>query len=122
MGESDTTKRIRVTKVDVLVILSTLVIAFIISLVFTENVGYSVVIAFVSALAIRDALTAPYKSRMSEKIKAMFISCLIMGFTGFAVAITFGPPGLGFAGIGSILGMLFVLGLYLISSIRKDGI
>jgi hypothetical protein len=59
---------------------------------------------------------------VGEKIKAMFVSCLIMGFTGFAIAITYGPPGLRPAVIGGILGMLFMLMLYLISAIWKNGI
>jgi hypothetical protein len=117
MRKRNTPKRIHVTKPDMLVIVSVLAITWVVAFGFTDNAGASVIIAFCSALATRDALIAPYKSHLGEKIKTMFVSGLMMGFTGFAIAITYGPPGLGVAGIGGLLGILFVFVLYLISSI-----
>jgi len=107
---------------DILIILFTLIVAFIIASIFNESLGYSFVIGFVSYLAIRCAIFAPYNPRTRGKIMMMITSCLIMIFTGFAVAINYGPPGLRYPLIGSTLGILFVLGVYLISSILKNGI
>ena len=119
MDEDDTTKpssagqrnHIRISKLDILVIFFVLTIAVLVSFVFDANLGVSVVIVFCASLAVRDAILAPYKTQTSEKIMTMFVSCLVMGFTGFAIAITFAPLRLTI--VGGVVGILFVLGLYL---------
>lgn len=109
---------IHISKLDILVILCVLVIAFVLSFVYDGDIAISIVVAFCCALAIRDALLAPYKFQRSKIIKTMFVSCLIMGFTGFFIAITLDPQIRIIA--GSLLGILLALGLYLISSFWKS--
>jgi K+ transporter len=109
---------IHISKLDIFVILCALAIMVILSFVYNDGVGAAIVVAFCTALAIRDALLAPYKSQRSETIKTMFVSCLIMGFTGFFIAITLDPQIRII--VGSLLGILLALGLYLISSFWKS--